>query len=77
MAADLHRVLMRHGRQAVGELWELAHAPDATPQQRERLLQWFAEMAAGKPRTMEQRPDTDAHGLGVVMLSPVSGADES
>lgn len=77
MAADLNRVLMRRGKQAVGELWKLAHAPAATPQQRERLLQWFAEMAVGKPRTMEQRPDTDANGLGVVMLPPVSGADES
>lgn len=75
MAADIQRTLTRRGRQAVGELWELAHAPDATLQQRERLLQWFAEMAAGKPRTMEQRTDAGPDGPGVVVLPPVMEAE--
>ena len=59
------------GEVAFRKLWQMANAEDASPQQRERLLTWFAEMALGKPRTMDAAPASASGGAGVVILPAV------
>ena len=58
------------GEVAFRKLWQMANAEDASPAQRERLLTWFAEMALGKPRTMDAAPAATGAG-GVVILPAV------
>ena len=59
------------GEIAYRTLWEVANAEDTPAQQRERLLLWFAEMALGKPRTMEAAPGGAPGGSGLVILPDV------
>ena len=62
------------GEVAFRKLWQVANATDTATPQQERLLQWFAEMAMGKPRTMEATPGgAAASGVGVVILPEVVG----
>lgn len=51
----------------------MATAEDATPIMRERLLTWFAEMACGRPKTMDALPRGGAggDGSGVIILPAV------
>lgn len=64
------------GEVAARKLWAMANADDASPQQRERLLTWFAEMALGKPRTMDAAPASASGGAGVVILPAVEIDDQ-
>ena len=58
------------GEVAYRKLWQVANGTDTATPQQERLLQWFAEMALGKPRTMDAAP-ASASGVGVVILPAV------
>lgn len=59
------------GETAYRKLWAIANSEAAPMPQRERLLQWFAEMALGKPRTMEAAPGGTPGGCGLIILPAV------
>lgn len=59
------------GEVAFRKLWQVANATDTATPQQERLLLWFAEMALGKPRTMDAAPASASGGVGVVILPAV------
>ena len=60
----------KSGEVAFRKLWQVANGTDTATPQQERLLQWFVEMALGKPRTMDAAP-ASASGVGVVFLPAV------
>lgn len=64
------------GEVAFRKLWQVANATDTATAQQERLLQWFAEMAMGKPRTMDASPASASGGVGVVILPAVDIAEQ-
>ena len=64
------------GEVAFRKLWQVANGTDTTTPQQERLLLWFAEMAMGKPRTMEATPGgAAASGVGVIILPAIQGEE--
>ena len=68
--------LVKVGETATRKLWAIANGEGTPAATRERLLQWFAEMAVGKPRTMEAAPGgAAAAGYGIIVL-PAVAADE-
>ena len=65
----------KSGEVAFRKLWQVANGTAEATAQQERLLQWFAEMALGKPRTMDASP-ASASGGGVVILPAVEIAEQ-
>ena len=63
------------GEVAYRKLWQVANGTDTAAPQQERLLLWFAEMALGKPRTMDASPASASGGVGVVILPAVEIAE--
>lgn len=77
MSAETELWMQSRGREAMSELWALAHDGQASAQQRERLLIWFAEQANGKARIMDApQAGADGRRTGVVILPAVMAAPE-
>lgn len=64
------------GEVAFRKLWQVANATDTATPQQERLLLWFAEMALGKPRTMDTAPASASGGAGVIILPAIQEDDQ-
>ena len=60
------------GEVAFRKLWQVANDTDTATPQQERLLLWFAEMALGKPRTMDAAPASASGGVGVIILPAIA-----
>ena len=66
----------KSGEVAFRKLWQVANGTDPATAQQERLLLWFAEMALGKPRTMDAAPASAGGGVGVIILPAIADDGE-
>lgn len=68
MAQNAEAWLRRRGDEALRRLWKMLGEEGITAAQRIGILQFFAEMAFGKPRTMDVKMTDGPGGFGVILM---------
>ena len=63
--------LQRVGLRAMRQLWSYSNSDDTPMAEKAKLWQYMAEMAYGKPRTMDAAAAIPPGGCGVVILPAV------